>query len=463
MNIYSGSVNMHIRLFVHLQMNLSEYDQMSRLEETQAVILQQLLPAIVTLVIFCFIGIIGNIATIIFYAQKSRRSSTFLMITSLAAIDLAVCVAMILSIWEMAVLVTAYYSVVCKLTHFFGRWSVGCSCFVLWMITIDRYRKICKPFNKQITVLKAKQFVAGFVILAFMLSVKELIHYSSIKIPLNASNSNETINGYYCKELDGSAYKISISVFNAIDMLLFAVIWVSQIIVYILIIYNLVKIRNKKEKVIGLASSKQANVNHGDDQDDSSFTGGQGYNLPKTKENISDDKTSGIDLDDCLQGTRQCTSICLDTPEPISNQASTLHTEHSRPFSTEIVEISTEKPPEYKDNCSAGTLPKSSKGQGGQGHMKHIHLSKIEIKLTLMLFTVSLVFILCFTPYFILVMWALSSGKEFELEPGIKFAIRLPFLNSVFNPIVYFAFNAEFRAFVRRLTHRKCLLCRENA
>ncbi|XP_060607823.1 D(2) dopamine receptor A-like [Ruditapes philippinarum] len=430
-------------------MNISEEDQMMTLKQTQEVILQKLLPAIVTLVIFCFIGLIGNIATIIFYAQQSGRSSTFLMITSLAAVDLAVCVAMILSILELSVLVTSYYSIVCKMTHFLGRWFVGSSCFVLWIISIDRYRKICKPFEKQVTVFKAKKIVTGFILLSLLLSVKELVHYSSIKIPLHVSNSNSTITGYYCKELNGTGYKISISVFNAIDMILFVVIWISQIVVYSLIIYNLVKIRNMKDKLKGLPYTKKTvEMSHGKDSD--SLTSGGHVN--QTIDVSPRDRISNVELNDSRLNATQCTCTSLNAQENISNQAEAFEKELKKPQTVEI-ELSTENSQRCQDVGSIKTLPNDGKGQG---HVNRISLSHIEIKLTLMLFTVSLIFILCFTPYFIMVMWAFSAGKDFELDAGIKFAIRLPFLNSVFNPMIYFAFNADFRSFIKRLCFGRC-------
>jgi hypothetical protein len=84
--------------------------------------------------------------------------------------------------------------------------------------------------------------------------------------------------------------------------------------------------------------------------------------------------------------------------------------------------------------------------------------SPSEVKITFMMFAVSMIFILCFTPYFairIFIRIVLHSGKEYDFSAGIQFALKLPYVNSAFNPIIYYIFNPNLRRYVYvRLT--KC-------
>jgi hypothetical protein len=74
-----------------------------------------------------------------------------------------------------------------------------------------------------------------------------------------------------------------------------------------------------------------------------------------------------------------------------------------------------------------------------------------EVKLTLMMFTVSMIFILCFTPYFairVFITILLDSKKDYISNAGLQFALKLPYINSVFNPIIYYIFNPNFRRYI---------------
>ncbi|XP_045202444.2 5-hydroxytryptamine receptor 1A-like [Mercenaria mercenaria] len=78
--------------------------------------------------------------------------------------------------------------------------------------------------------------------------------------------------------------------------------------------------------------------------------------------------------------------------------------------------------------------------------------SVIERNLTIMMFAASMVFILCFAPYFmirVIMRVYLGIGIDFEMKTGSQFALLLPILNSVFNPVFYCVFNPDFRKFLK--------------
>jgi hypothetical protein len=68
--------------------------------------------------------------------------------------------------------------------------------------------------------------------------------------------------------------------------------------------------------------------------------------------------------------------------------------------------------------------------------------------------TVSLVFVLCFAPYFairITLLYCLSSLEKLELCSGKQFALRIVFLYSAFKPIIYCFFNLRFRKYSKHI------------
>lgn len=84
-------------------------------------------------------------------------------------------------------------------------------------------------------------------------------------------------------------------------------------------------------------------------------------------------------------------------------------------------------------------------------------VSSRENRVTYMLFTVSVFFIVLLLPYLVIKIvqrYVYENGPEFELSPSVQFALNLVYMNNVFNPFVYYIFNQEFRRFVRCLVKR---------
>ncbi|WAR06091.1 hypothetical protein MAR_021460 [Mya arenaria] len=81
---------------------------------------------------------------------------------------------------------------------------------------------------------------------------------------------------------------------------------------------------------------------------------------------------------------------------------------------------------------------------------KKLKLRKKEVRITLMMFTLSMVYVLCFVPYIIVKGKDLKYkvGHELELNVYQQLALRMPYLNSVINPFVYLICNKTFRKFL---------------
>ena len=76
-----------------------------------------------------------------------------------------------------------------------------------------------------------------------------------------------------------------------------------------------------------------------------------------------------------------------------------------------------------------------------------------ERRITLMMGTITVVFILCVAPYFI---YFLAPGKPEAKERALPYIVMLMYLNSVVNPVLYISINSSIRkATLRMLSCKK--------
>ena len=398
----------------------------SLLDDAQNEIFHRLLPVIVCMAVVGVVGIFGNILTIAFYAFKSKRSTSTLQIACLASVDLIVCIMILPNIIEMVVNVKYTQPVFCKLTHFFGLWAIATSCFILWIIAIDRYRKICRPFAKQITVKTTKFAITILVFSSLLLSARNFVNFSTVEVNITLSNSNVTTIGFYCTTRGDAGYRISVTVFYVIDFIFVMVCLVSIVVTYSRIIITLLKLRRSKnapsqqKKTVTWSPSNATGISTNEDSDYS-----VGMTTYKSESNLSDNDTGNI-----------CHNAPADTSKEAGHSNPAIKSSNDQLFHHDNLRITIQKKNyrKRKRRCKVGARNAS------------------ERNLTFMMLTVSLLFVACFFPYFvvkIIMRLVLKSGEGFELGTGIQLALRLVYLNSVFNPIVYCFFNPQFRRYLK--------------
>lgn len=410
---------------------MEEQNETTLLDRAQHEIFMNLLPVILFMAIVGFVGILGNILTILFYASKPKRRPSNIQIMCLAIFDLLVCCMIIPNIIEMVVNVKYNEGIACKFTHFFGLWTVACSCFTLWVISLDRYWKICKPFSKQMTVKSTRSAVIAIVIGTFFQSVRNFFNYNSTEVHIDVLNKNETIKGQYCSTTDDPRLKISVTVFSALDFLLVLICLVSLIVTYSCIIYSLVRLKGRKKLMaspVHIRVGQNGNTNIKEESDVIS-----GVSDTQKPPNTSDSVAYG--------STQWCDPTY--TSDNVTNSQITSAVTGGEVFSTT-------------------SLRKTITKRNARKRKRKIPAkSTSERNLTFMMLTVSLLFVLCFVPFFVIkivMRLALKTGVEFELTVAIQFALKLVYVNSVFNPIVYCFFNPQLRRYIKSFL-LKCLRC----
>ncbi|XP_033727718.1 cholecystokinin receptor type A-like [Pecten maximus] len=145
-----------------------------------------LTPIIVYIVFLMVSGLIGNLVVLYVYTFRFRRSSSRTFILCLAILDTLTCLfGMPYHILDMTYAYTFYNVMACKTLSYVMALSLLCSIYILVLIAIDRYRKICKPFKKQISDIGTKTASALAIVLAAICSTPNIFLYghSTIELP----------------------------------------------------------------------------------------------------------------------------------------------------------------------------------------------------------------------------------------------------------------------------------------
>ncbi|KAL4223276.1 hypothetical protein ACF0H5_016748 [Mactra antiquata] len=395
-------------------------DDKQLLREAQSKLFRNLLPLIVILIILGLVGFLGNLLAIIFYFTKTKRTSAVMLIGCLAIADLIVCVLFIPNIVEMSVNVLYTENIPCKLAHFSGLWTIAVSCIILGVIAIDRHRKICSPFGKHIEIHHVKRIVIGIVVFGFCLAFRDFFTFDTAPVEVKVNDDSRNLTGYYCTTRDEKHYEVPVTIFSVLDFLIVLIVLVTLIICYSHIIFTLFKVIKKEKTLVESKPTGLVNIASCTDSHDI------------TEEN----QLSSIVIQD-------------DKESKATSPEKTVPDEHSV---------------DHDGHSDNDQLENTTKQHGKHSSTKHTNaMSAVEKNLTIMMFVVSVVFTACFIPYFvvkILMRSVLQTGEEFELGLGVQFALRFPYLNSVFNPIIYCYFNPHFRDYVKELLKGLFLVCR---
>ncbi|KAL3853628.1 hypothetical protein ACJMK2_017159 [Sinanodonta woodiana] len=121
------------------------------------------IPVIVFLSILMIVGTLGNVVVLYVYLVKFQRASVRHFIVSLSILDLLACtVGIPIEIYNLVHSLTFEYSFICKVLRVTEVMIACGSVFILLVIGIDRYIKICKPtMNMNVRTAKIMCITAG--------------------------------------------------------------------------------------------------------------------------------------------------------------------------------------------------------------------------------------------------------------------------------------------------------------
>ncbi|WAR15869.1 CCKAR-like protein [Mya arenaria] len=153
------------------------------LEELNDELFQYHIPAIVFVIISMVVGVFGNTLVILIYKTKFRRSNHRYFILFLAVTDFVACVTgmpFLVASLRLPYLMTS--SVTCKTLRYFHYFVNNCSGLLLVVIAIERFRKIVRPFKRQLTTRQTLYLCYGTMFISAIMAVPAPIYFDATDI-----------------------------------------------------------------------------------------------------------------------------------------------------------------------------------------------------------------------------------------------------------------------------------------
>ncbi|KAL3887994.1 hypothetical protein ACJMK2_000383 [Sinanodonta woodiana] len=421
------------------------------------------IPAFIFIGLLMFTGFIGNAFVCFFYGCKAKENPTSCFIVGLAVLDLMNCaLTMPMEIVDLRFFYMFPNAAVCKVLRTAAVIFTMSSVFILIAIATERYRRICHPFKKQITVFHAKFVCVISTVISIAISWPGLLFFSivPVDVPINGSY---IIHGYDCTTVKSESVRIYLLSFCALHIFLFVSATVVIIVLYVLVYRQISrgkKFRQKcKNQLEGSGEHQDLPNRQGKDTATSlSRITFEGINDAEMKKNIP----KGISNVETACNTRvqlNCTNIVEVTSvrneerhfvdEYKKQDDITLQHEHDL-ISTDISD-SVESVDENVRKCV-------NKNVNGHRFVPFSTQNKSKDasadKYTTIMLLITVIFIVSFLPYLVLAVW-----QSFSLDYLVNqitdwqlvlfsIGIHSYFLNSASNPFIYGFFNPQFRKYI---------------
>ena len=143
---------------------------------------KEFIPVFVFVSILLFIGILGNILVLIFFFRKAKYTVSYFFIVVLAIVDICACLMISLVIMDLSRPYKYTSDIGCKIHSFSKFFTAGSSTLLLFTIAVERYRKICCPFKRQLSMKGARIVVCVDVIVAIVMSMAQTPLYEVIEV-----------------------------------------------------------------------------------------------------------------------------------------------------------------------------------------------------------------------------------------------------------------------------------------
>lgn len=389
-----------------------------------------LLPSLVYVSFLLLVGIPGNLMVIYVYSLKWRANTSRVFILALGSYDFINCVT---SLTTEIVLLSRFlnfdFPVWCKVSRFLSASINSGSTFILVAIATDRFLRICKIHKDPISVELARSLVFISVFFAALTSWPVLLLYGSytVIIPLKPP---VFVKGKTCL--------VSDSMVETMYPLIF--------VIFLLSAHFLVDI-----VLIALYSFVGRVIYHQQAFRKSMIINSSIKNSTKPV-NKSDGSNSNFTVDE-LEEHRPA----LKEAQPEKNNRVSIV--FWKKLSLEYRRSKVQKNPSSQKKKVIKELKQSLKGHPSIDSNTAKSGSKFRAgRTTFMLFLVTVLFILSFLPYSVLVIVRYTDpGFYTRLTSGGKAVynvfLRSYLLNSVVNPLVYCFVSKEFRSRCKDVIH----------
>lgn len=211
------------------------------------------LPNTVLVLFFLIVGIFGNSLVIYVYEFRFPRSEGRCFIGPLAVSDLGTIISTsVLNLLQNLMKFTFPGQIVCKCVYFLSNAFINTSFFLWTVIAIQRYRKICKPFEWQMKRDWRKWCIlilAGFSF-AFFLPV---FYFYGVNEKVITENN---ITVYVCEQTKTNARGLVI--YQGVGLLMSLLNVIAIISIYIIVFINIYKTMKGVRRARGAEMNESA-------------------------------------------------------------------------------------------------------------------------------------------------------------------------------------------------------------
>lgn len=164
----------------------------------------------VFLVLYTLVGVFGNTAVIYIYSFKLKvKFDDKFFILVLAGMDIIVCsTGPLFSLARNVFPVNFKGDVFCRICWYFVRTMGTASGMLLFVIAVQRYLKVCRPFGRQMTPFINKVALGVTFGVAIIIDIPIFVFYGETKI----DNTLLNVTGYRCGRKDGESPSLDQSI-----------------------------------------------------------------------------------------------------------------------------------------------------------------------------------------------------------------------------------------------------------
>lgn len=377
------------------------------------------IPSFIYTIVMLVIGCLGNLVVFYIYFTRWRKTTSRVFILALAAFDLINC--FITTPTELYFMLNWFQTtngVMCKFSRFLTFMMNNCSSFTLLGIAVDRYMSICRPLKRQMSTKQAKiiVFVGAFVAVLFAWPALVVYGIQTVPVPIKPQIY---VVGHLCL-IEDSYVKTDYPLAFVIVLLTGNLsIDVTLITFYSLIGYQVIKRGSGflcKATESGRKLSQSNSQSHTEDVFLEDKSSGKSPSILKKFANKYGDSQEKSDSEDEMKGLNSSTKRSVQKSN--SNNAAEKRAKFNRQRSMSV-------------------------------QSEEVRRARM-IKITVMLFVVTLLFMLSFIPYCVIVIIRYvnpnySLTLSYTGKAVYQFVLRSYLLSMSMNPIIYSFMSQKFR------------------
>lgn len=201
-----------------------------KLEELHKELVTDYIPVIISMVVLAMLGVFGNALTAIFYGFKAKRSSTTIFITSISVLNIFASFSVSGTVADLLINVKYSNVKLCKGFAFIMQVLLISTGLVTWVVSIDRYLKICRPKGVQFSERSAVVCVFLLCLLSLLLGSKSFAIREIVSRRILFRNSTVTIKN--CSHNERKDQQLLLRLLKLIDVLTIIVSFVTFVFTY---------------------------------------------------------------------------------------------------------------------------------------------------------------------------------------------------------------------------------------